>query len=285
MKLKTSTRLLGSIGVALSAICLSLATANAQWTTVYYESFSGSRSDLLNGKVPDISLPGAAWQAGNLFYQDGHWDTVVAGSANGQAAWLPITIYDGRIYRVESMFVNNNPNWLASGFFSLSPANNPANQWTDTAWYVRHSNSGYIWALNRNNPGAGAWDQQAFVGYGTGNATTISGDHINPSVTIYMLSELDTSLVPWTCTILITNSLGQSVSWSGSVPAAIRDATIVSGGTGGIRGVGLSYERNASANPGADVDWFTVTMIPEPGAFVLMGLGGLAALFHMRRRK
>ncbi|MCS7337662.1 MAG: PEP-CTERM sorting domain-containing protein [Verrucomicrobiae bacterium] len=269
------------LGTAV-AICLWLGAANAQWITNYYESFSGSRSDLLNGKVPDISLTGAAWQAGNLFYQDGHWDTVVAGTANGQAAWLPITIYDGRIYRVETVFINNNPNWLASGFFSLYPVNNPANFWTDTAWYVRHSNSGYIWALNRNHPTANT--QEGFIGYGTANPSGIQGRRIDPSVQIYILSELNTLLVPWTCTLLISNSLGQSVSWSGTVPAAIRDATIDPSGTGGIRGVGLSYERSGSANPGADVDWFLVTMIPEPSVFALIGLGGLAIMLGLRRR-
>ncbi|MCX7723441.1 MAG: PEP-CTERM sorting domain-containing protein [Verrucomicrobiae bacterium] len=271
------------LGTAV-AICLWLGAANAQWITNYYESFSGSRSDLLNGKVPDISLTGAAWQAGNLFYQDGHWDTVVAGTANGQAAWLPITIYDGRIYRVETVFINNNPNWLASGFFSLYPVNNSAILWTDTRWEVRHSNSGYIWALNRNNTAAGASDQQAFVGQGTANGTTINGDHINPTGTIYMLSELNTLQVPWRCSLLITNSLGQSVAWSGTVPDAIRSNTMVAAGTLGIRGVGLSYERSASANPGADVDWFLVTMIPEPSAFALIGLGGLAIMLGLRRR-
>ncbi len=267
--------------LALLAATLVLSSAIAQTNIIYYESFSGSGSDLLNGKVPDVSATGAAWQAGNLLYQNGHWDTLVAGSASGQGAWLPITIYNGRVYTLEAVYLNPQANWLGAGFFSLYPANNSTYLWTDSAWYVRHSNSGYIWALNRNR--GDQPDQQGFVGYGTGNPTTINGDYLTPNVPVYVRATLDTFQATWTCSLYISNGI-EEVSWSGAVPDAIRDATLVPGGTGGIRGCGLSFERSASANSGADVDWFRVTEVPEPGTFALIGLAALAAASNLRRR-
>lgn len=279
MKAKAYVTLTTTI-ITLAALLAGRAYAQE---TIYYESFSGSGSDPLNGKTPDVSATGASWQAGNLLFQNGHWDTLVAGTASGQAAWLPITIYDGRVYTVESVFINTQPNWLAVGFLSLYPANNSSYLWTDSAWYARHSNSGYIWSLNRNR--GDQPDQQAFVGYGTGNSVgAINGDLLNPAVPIYFRATLDTmNPTAWTCSIYLSNGLAE-VSWSGAVPDAIRQATQVPGGTGGIRGVGLSYERNATANAGADIDYFWVTQVPEPGTCALIGLAALGTLLHLRRR-
>jgi len=257
MKLKLVTTTLTTLAVVL-------ATQAQQYQTniIYYESFSGSATELLNGKVPDVSATGAAWQAGNLLYQNGHWNTYVADSANGQAAWLPFTALPNKLYILECSFLNSQPNWLAVGFFSSYPVNNSGISWTETRWEVRHSNSGYLWMLSRNH--GDQPDQQAFLGYGTGNqVTAINGDLVDPNQWVNVKIVLNTGWPNDSGSYTYEYWLNDQLRASGTIATSL---------VGSIGGVGLSYERSATANSGADIDYFRLSVVPEPNSIALFGI-------------
>lgn len=262
------------IPVVVAMLVLAATHALAQTNVIYFEDFAGPSTELVNGKVPDISVTGAAWQAGNLFYQNGHWDTLVAGSANGQAAWLPFTPVADKLYILETEFYNPQSHWLAVGFFSLYPVNNSAYSWTDSAWYVRHSNSGYLWTLSRVN--ASQPDQQAFLGYGTGNpVTAINGDLIDGTQPVSVKIVLNTGWPNNSGTYTYEYWLNGTMYASGTIASSL---------VGSIAGVGLSYERSATSDSGADVYYFRLVMVPEPGVLALAAaaLVGLAAFRKQR---
>jgi len=270
MKTSASIKMMKTIASAIGMFVLW--SAIAQTNTIYLDGFSGSGGPL-NGTIPDISATGASWVAGDLFYDNGYAATLVAGSANGQAAWLPLTVYNGRIYTATATFINNQPNWLAFGFLSQYPNNNPATPWTASSWETRHSNSGYLWALNRNN--ASQPDQQGFVGYRTSNPV-FSGDLIDPTGYITVKIVLNTMVESaWTGEIWLNDVL----QWSGSAEAVKPGVS----GWPGIGGIGFSHERNATANDGAWITHFALTEVPEPGVLALIALGCLVTLGSLRR--
>lgn len=246
--------------LALLILGAGLATASAQ-LTIYNHQFNGSGGPL-NGTPETVS--GVAWQAGSVFLDNGVVQTLVAGSANGQAAWLPFTPQDGLIYTATATILNNQPNWIAFGFLPATPPGGL--NWTDTSFQVRHSNNGaYLWALTRNNPTAA--DQQAFVGPNTsGVLANFNGDLVDPSQPVEIKIVLDTTASTWTAEFFLNGTSRGTVN----VPDAAKTA---------IGGIGFSRDRNATDNPGGTIQSFTLTVVPEPttGALLLTGLALLAA--------
>jgi hypothetical protein len=258
-----------ALSLALGTFALTLASVEAQ--TIYSHGFSGSGS-ALNGTAVDVG--GQNWQAGNLFLDNGAAGTVVAGSANGQAAWLPFSPANGTIYTASATFVNDNPNWLAFGFMSALPpvsAGNPSQLWTATDFGVRHSNNGaYGWMLSRNHPTSN--DQEGFIGVNTTGAAFAGGNLVDPTQPVTFSIVLDTMAATWTAEYFI-NGVSRGLV---NLPA---------GANTGIGGIGFSHERNATANTGAFLDEFSLTQVPEPSTFAFIAMGGISALFMARRKK
>lgn len=244
-----------------TALGAGLATASAQ-TVIYNHSFSGSGGPL-NGTPETVS--GTLWQAGDVFLDNGVVQTLVAGSANGQAAWLPFSPANGLIYTATATILNTQPNWIAFGFMPATPPGGLS--WTDTSFQVRHSNNGaYLWALTRNNPTQN--DQQAFVGPNTsGGLSNFNGDLVDSSQPVEIKIVLDTTAPTWTAEFFL-NGVSREVV---NVPDAAKTA---------IGGIGFSRDRNATDNPGGQIQSFSLTVIPEPatGALLLTGLLGLCLI-------
>ncbi|MCS7091378.1 MAG: PEP-CTERM sorting domain-containing protein [Verrucomicrobiota bacterium] len=242
-----------------------LATSLAQ-VNIYNHSFTGSGGPL-NGTPETAS--GLLWQAGPLFLDNGVVQTLVAPSANGQAAWLPFTPQNGLIYTATATILNNQPNWIAFGFMPTNPPGGLL--WTNTNFQVRHSNNGaYLWALTRNSPTA--QDQQAFVGpNATVPLTNFNGDLVDPTQPVTIQIVLDTTATTWTAEFFLNGVSRQTVN----VPDAAKTA---------IGGIGFSRDRNASDNTGGVIQSFTLTVIPEPSAGALLILGlALLGLDRVRR--
>ena len=242
-----------------------LVTAPAQ-LVIYNHAFSGAGGPLHG--TPETAS-GTLWQAGSVFLDNGVVQTLVAGTANGQAAWLPFTPLDGLIYTATATILNNQPNWIAFGFM---PANPPAGlSWTDTNFQVRHSNNGaYLWALTRNNPTAN--DQQAFTGPNTtGVLSNFNGDLVDPAQPVEIKIVLDTTASTWTAEFFLNGVSRQTIN----VPDAAKTA---------IGGIGFSRDRNATDNPGGAIQSFSLTVIPEPATGALL-LTGLMALWFVRQRR
>lgn len=255
--------------VTLASCAFALCSATAQTTIIYQDDFSGSGGPL-NGTTPDVSATGASWIAGNLFYDNGWSDSVVASSANGQGAWLPLTVYNGRIYVAQAQMLNPNPNWIAFGFLSQYPNDEPTYTWDMTDWRTRHSNSGYAWVLVRNHPDQP--DIQGFLGYRTGNQV------------INLTDPPGINLSDWNTYTITLNTMNPA-QWTAEI--AINGVSYWSGnftpGSPGIGGIGFSHERNATANTGAWIDNFILTEVPEPNSLALVGLGILFAALRFRR--
>jgi len=252
------------IQLALAVLGAGLATAPAQ-LTIYNHQFNGSGGPL-NGTPETFS--GVAWQAGSVFLDNGVVQTLVAGSANGQAAWLPFTPQSGLIYTATATILNNQPNWIAFGFMPATP---PGGDWTATSFDVRHSNNGaYLWALTRNNPSAS--DQQAFVGPSTaGGLANFNGDLVDPAQPVEIKIVLDTTADTWTAEFFLNGTSRETVN----VPDAAKTA---------IGGIGFSRDRNATDNPGGVIQSFSLTVVPEPTSGALL-LTGLALLGLARARR
>lgn len=131
------------------------------------------------------------WTAGPVFLDDGTVNPI-AEAATGQSAFLPYFFEPLRIYKLKATLTNDSPEWIAVGFSTS------ANNSTEQAFNVRHSNSGaYAWLLTRNAPANN--DQETFNGPGTGNGVAAaSGDLVDPTLPIDVEIHLDTSAAVWT---------------------------------------------------------------------------------------
>ena len=159
---------------------------------VFSDDFSGAGGPL-NGTTPDNTTLGEVWEAGDTFLDDGTAGTTVAGSADGQAAHLDFTPLGDRVYTAQATVLNDQPNWIGFGFLCDDPQ---SGDWTQTAWFVRHSNApGYGWMLTRNSTGN---DQEGFLGGGTAGGQPWNGDVADPTAPIDMKIVLDTTAANWT---------------------------------------------------------------------------------------
>jgi len=249
--------------LAAIAVAFALGASAATAQILYQDDFSGSGA-ALNGASLDVGA--ATWTAGTDWYDDGVAATTVAGSANGQAAWLPFTPANGVIYTATATILNDQPNWIGFGFLPTAPA---GGDWTVTDFSVRHSNApGYGWMLNRNSTGN---DQEGFLGGGTAGGQPWNGDNADPTVPVNISIVLDTTGANWSVEWFINGASKSTASFGVA-------------GNPGIGGIGFSHDRNSAANGGGVLSFFELTQVPEPSTFALMGLSGLA-LGVWRRRK
>jgi hypothetical protein len=247
--------------VGLVCVVSLAAVSSAEWI-VFSDDFSGSGA-LLNGTMPDITTADEVWEAGDTFLDDGTAGTPVADGPSGQAAHLDYIPLAGLIYTAEATILNDQPNWVGFGFLPDDPQ---SGDWTQTEWFMRHSNApGYGWMLTRNSSGN---DQEGFLGGGTAGGQPWNGDVADPTVPVAIRIVLDTTPEYWTVEWFIN---GTSMSL----------AAYDSPGNPGIGGIGFSHDRSAEPNAGGVLSNFSLTYVPEPASLVLIGLGGLALL---RRR-
>lgn len=91
----------------------------AQGSVVYFDDFSGSSGDHLNGTVPDIRPGGETWTAHEGVSLLG-WkaDGSASGTASGQSrnAFLPFTPAPGNIYRLSTGLNPTSGPWFGLGF-------------------------------------------------------------------------------------------------------------------------------------------------------------------------
>lgn len=196
----------------------------------------------MNGTAPDTTVGGEVWEAGDTWLDDWTAGTSVAEGPIGQAAHLDFTPMSGAIYTAEATILDNQPNWIAFGFFADDPA---GGDWTATDFSVRHSNApGYAWALTRNNAGT---DQEGFLGGGTAGAQPWNGDVVDPTAPVAIRIVLDTT------------AANRNAEWFLNDVSQGAAAAFAAEGNPGIGGIGFSHDRNAEANAGGTISDFSLT--------------------------
>lgn len=260
--------MIGSRFAVLAIVTLVTAVPSVQASILFQDSFNGTGGPL-NGSVPDITIGGETWEAGASWLDNGVAGTPVASGANGQAAHLDFVPESGKIYTAQATILNTQPNWVGFGFL---PANPAGGDWTVQDFSVRHSNApGYAWILTRNSGGN---DQEGFLGGGTAGGRPWNGDRANPANPIDFQIVLNTMDPNWTVEWFI-NGVSQAT------PVAYAGL-----GNPGIGGIGFSHDRSASANNGAIISDFSLSVVPEPSSALLVGsaLAGVAGVALRRRR-
>lgn len=209
----------------------------AQSAVLLSEDFGGAGAPL-DGTTTEVG--GLTWQAGTAFHDDGTVDTIVAGGADGAAAFVPFAVQSGQYYIATAVITNTFSDWVAFGFMPALP---PNGDWTQQDYTVRHSNSGaYAWALTRDQPSGN--DQEGFGGPSTGNPA-FAGDFADPQSPVTLRIELDTTGVTWTAEYFV-NDVSQGLS---SLPASA---------SSDIGGIGFSRSWNASSGTSASIASMTV---------------------------
>ncbi len=234
-------------------------------TVVFEENFFGT-GDPLNGKTPDATTNGEAWEAGDEWGDDGIHFSPTAG---GQASHLDYTPQPGRVYTASARVRNPHANFFAFGFLPATPA---SGDWAAENFSVTHNNApGYAWILtaDRNGP-----DQAAYLGPGVGGAQPWNGNLFDTNTFIDFDIVLDTTGEFWTAEWLI-NGVPQG-------PAA----AFPNPGNPGIGGIGFSRDQDATTDATfIEMRSFSLTYVPEPGSLALLALGGWCVATRTRRRR
>lgn len=251
MKLATKTLL-------ASATALAFTAGSADAEVLYQHTFDGDGSVAVNGLAVDVVAAGAlatthgitstAWteSSSGTFTDDG--------LGSGQfVAELGFTPIDGTVYTITMIGTNtaDSGNWISVGYWNNSTDNGSIP-------------NGLAWSLFRTN------DDNAFAlleGVGT------------------ILDNVASPANPATISIVLDTTDGGGfgggawdVEWyfgGSATPFASADNVAFSSA---IVAVGVGSE-----NAAADIDSFTLEVVPEPGSLALLGLGGLLVAARRRR--
>ncbi len=219
---------------------------------IYADDFSGLAATDLRGTAPDVG--GNTWLGTNNFKANG---SVTAGAGS---ITLPFSPVAGNIYELSAnlSFTTNDTSWIGLGFADASaswtglPALGNANRFTGTVI------TGYSWMISA--PTAG---QSGFRGNGGNNAATENPGVEVLSSAVALTITLDTTAANWQTSYFVNSVLLGTTTATGSQP---------------IDSVGFSVFNGALGS----VDNFQLSVVPEPGAALLGGIGLLALL---RRRR
>lgn len=246
----------GSISLLALAVLGTALPSKA--AVIYYDDFSGSGGTDLAGTAPDVRPGSETWSLGSAdsAIPAERWKAngSVLGSSSGgggASAILPFTPTSGNIYELSIQLnptsTDGSGDWLALGF-GTSTGSLPG--------------SGAPWAYKR---GDGLFDTASILGPGvSGLAPQGVPSGSQPLPTDFRMV-LDTTASNWSVEWFIDN-------------VSVRTATYSTNPT--ITDVGIMrYESVAGS-----VRNFQLTVVPEPGTAMLLGLG-LAGLSVRRRHQ
>lgn len=260
------------------AVLVAAAALPASASTLFFDDFSGTGAPL-DGTTPDTTTGGATWVAAPLFGDDGSTaDT--AGSAT-----LAFTPSDGFIYTLDvsysglGLVAGADSDWVAAGFVNTGPSSGTGGT---NDRFITGLTVGTAWMLARGDqtldPNAVGWSGTGTLG--TGNNGLSGGS--TPLQLLPIESDLDMRIV------LDTTAGGGPDNWTatwsvkrpsqGSYTIVRATEALQAGST--ISAVGIA---RSNAGITGTVESFSLTsVVPEPSALALLGLGGLALV---RRRR
>lgn len=264
--------------LSLAALVALAAPAADASLVLYSSSFAGSSGTNLNGTAVTTSgatgaqhtqygtSASATWSATTNFKANGSFDhTTTSGTTQSFSGTLAFTPQNGYVYQLTmTTDVDFTPSkqvgWFASGFFENLGYTGAA---------TTAAGGANVWMLTRpGDTAVGFLDQVAHynVNAGTGSQTfdPLAEDTSAPS-TVTIVLDTTGGTGNWSAQYYVGNTLAASVADLGAVT---------------INSVGIAANLRED-NPGR-FQTFELSVIPEPSATLLGGLGFLALL---RRRR
>jgi hypothetical protein len=227
---------------------LALAASSAHAATIYSETFVGSGD--LNGTTPDTGAN--TWVASTDWNADGTIAGTTVGDDN-DSAFLAFAPVSGNVYNLSATVTLPTVGFSTSAWLGLGFTNS-----NNTGGFFSGANNASPWMLYRKNS-----EVKTFNGPGA-TVSEVEGNFGGPTIT--MSIELDTTATQWTSEWFVDGS-------------SVRTETFASNPT--ITHVGFGREDGVSST----LSSFSLTAIPEPGAYALLaGLTGLVCVMLRRRR-
>jgi len=257
-------RMSGILCSAILAGALLTSTPATAQTIIYADDFSGSAATNLNGLAPDVrsgtdgGSSSATWTADTIGFKAN--GSVTGQTGNTRYAYLPFTPDTGKVY---TLTVDLDPvdttsgNWLAAGFTS-SPTTSSSSFSANAPWVIYRQN------------GSGNAFESSTTSFDSGAAFGTAGSVSDP---ITLTLTLNTTTTLWTATYSAFDLTTATSLGSGSTTYASNPS---------ITGVFLG-----SLATSGTVDNFqlSVTAVPEPSAFALLGIVLLAISWRARARR
>jgi hypothetical protein len=255
-----------------------LLTAACPAAIIYQDDFSGDGSASLNSLAPDVATTldggssGATWSAHASMLNNGF--PVNASDASALLSFTPVAdrVYTLTVVLTAAAAATADNDWLGFGFNSAAnlgvaagttPVTN-AGRFTDLGLIGR------AWAILRETASGTIDDVQLFT---TGTAGSIATTETDASFD---------GFATHTATI-------ELATWGGVLTSRmVIDGTDITNGFQAVTGVALSdingvgITHNNVTTSGVNFDSFTLSVVPEPSAALLGGLGLLGLL---RRRR
>jgi len=232
--------------LAAGSSLLAISPASAA-TVLYFDDFSGDVANNLHATTPDTSIGTNTWIANSDWKADG--SISVGGSKN---AFLPFVPTVGLIYTLTATL--DKPVGLGASPWGAIGFTNDTLGSSANATFWGGSNAAGPWMLYRAN------NDQISTFAGTGTANSASHTSFNGTQTLTIV--LDTTDTNW------------KAEWFVGT-ASLRQFTYTTNPT-------ISYVGIGSENAENNFSSFSLSVIPEPRAALL---GGLGLLILLRRRR
>jgi PEP-CTERM motif len=257
-------------------LCPLLLSAACPAAVIYQDDFSGSGGASLNGATPDVTatldggISSATWSAHASMLDNGF--PVNASDASALLSFEPVAdrIYTLTVELTAAIGVADN-DWLGFGFNAAATVGGAgATPVTNAGRFTDAAQIGKVWAILRETATAPIDDVQLF---NSGTATQVATTETDASFD---------GLVAHTATI-------ELATWGGVLTSRMLiDGTDITGGFQTVTGValadinGVGITHNNTTSSGVNFNSFSLTVVPEPSAALLGGLGLLGLL---RRRR